>query len=278
MLKAIIAVAFVAVVVGASAQLWAVSDDDDHEALALAVAAAIEPDLAHDGVWIVTVTADGQATEVVTADGAATRVPEGVPQGLVSAGAERAVTADGWAAAPVGPRGIGFEVALAAPSGGDDGSLLVSVAAAAAVVLGAATWALFARPVKAVPVTAAAPMPTTAVQVRPSGVSPAPTQSAPAAGELDAGTRELVERVIEVRDLTSPALATRLGLGLAALGYETIDPTGERFDPSRHRAVEAAAPADGAQSGTIAVTERVGYFRHEVLVRPADVVVYGEPE
>jgi hypothetical protein len=85
----------------------------------------------------------------------------------------------------------------------------------------------------------------------------------------------LAEEVIAVRDLTADAgLSTRLGSALAAVGYQSFDPVGLRFDPNFHRAVDFEPSPAAEASGQIAMTERVGYTSAGRLVRAADVVVF----
>jgi molecular chaperone GrpE len=55
-------------------------------------------------------------------------------------------------------------------------------------------------------------------------------------------------------------------------GIETVDPTGERFDPNLHEAL-STQPADGVGSGIVVETMQKGYRLGEQLIRPARVVV-----
>jgi molecular chaperone GrpE len=55
-------------------------------------------------------------------------------------------------------------------------------------------------------------------------------------------------------------------------GIETVDPTGERFDPNLHEAL-STQPADGVESGVVVETMQKGYRIGEQLIRPARVVV-----
>ncbi|HEX5763731.1 MAG TPA: nucleotide exchange factor GrpE [Solirubrobacterales bacterium] len=55
-------------------------------------------------------------------------------------------------------------------------------------------------------------------------------------------------------------------------GVESLDPTGERFDPNLHEALSTMA-ADGAESGTVVEVAQKGYRLGEQLIRPARVVV-----
>jgi molecular chaperone GrpE len=59
---------------------------------------------------------------------------------------------------------------------------------------------------------------------------------------------------------------------LAKHGIETVDPAGEKFDPTLHEAL-SAQPADGVESGHVVETMQKGYKLGEQLIRPARVVV-----
>src|SRR4051794_4236243 len=64
---------------------------------------------------------------------------------------------------------------------------------------------------------------------------------------------------------------------LAALGYQRIDPLGERFDPARHEAARVTS-AEGAEAGTVVDVHRAGYIGPAgMLVRPA-VVTVAQPD
>jgi molecular chaperone GrpE len=55
-------------------------------------------------------------------------------------------------------------------------------------------------------------------------------------------------------------------------GIETVDPRGEKFDPTLHEAL-STQPADGAEPGTVVEVMQKGYKLGEQLIRPARVVV-----
>jgi molecular chaperone GrpE len=59
---------------------------------------------------------------------------------------------------------------------------------------------------------------------------------------------------------------------LARNGVETLDPQGEKFDPTEHEAL-STAPADGIEPGVVVEVMQKGYKIGEQLVRPARVVV-----
>lgn len=62
----------------------------------------------------------------------------------------------------------------------------------------------------------------------------------------------------------------RAALGRA--GIESFDPAGERFDPTRHEALQKM-PVEGSEAGTVVETMQKGYLLGEQLIRPARVVV-----
>ncbi|MGV3708012.1 MAG: nucleotide exchange factor GrpE [Gemmatimonas sp.] len=60
---------------------------------------------------------------------------------------------------------------------------------------------------------------------------------------------------------------------LAGHGLETIDPLGQKFDPTRHEAVSTAPAASAEEDDTVAAVFQVGYVINGHLLRPARVVV-----
>ncbi len=60
-------------------------------------------------------------------------------------------------------------------------------------------------------------------------------------------------------------------------GVETIDATGEDFDPNLHEAISQQETTE-AEPGTVVEQVQRGYRLHERLVRPARVVVAKAPE
>ena len=59
-------------------------------------------------------------------------------------------------------------------------------------------------------------------------------------------------------------------------GLQTIDPSGETFDPEKHEAMTMLPSADHDENTVIDVLEK-GYQLHERLIRPAKVVVSRKP-
>ena len=60
---------------------------------------------------------------------------------------------------------------------------------------------------------------------------------------------------------------------LAGHGFETIDPTGHPFDPTRHEAVTTTPAASADEDHLVAATFQVGYVINGHVLRPARVVV-----
>ena len=177
-----------------------------------------------------------------------------IPEGLRErAAADNAVQAeDGWAAAPAGS-GL---VAVAAPDADGSGLSPIRGLLVALVVFGAVAAAAAAASARKPPTPAPA-----------AGTTPQPAHAQ--------DITPLVEAAAFVRDVVpNESLADRLGAGLAGVGIETIDPTGERFDPDQHHAIEATLPRTPADEGLVARTERVGYRRGTTVVRRPEVVVY----
>lgn len=70
------------------------------------------------------------------------------------------------------------------------------------------------------------------------------------------------------------ALSDRLKHGLEEAGYEILVPTGGRFDPRVHEAVDHRPTEDPALDRVVAATTRPGYRLDGQIVRYAKVVVY----
>ncbi len=64
----------------------------------------------------------------------------------------------------------------------------------------------------------------------------------------------------------------RLRETLTRNGVETLDPEGEKFDPTLHEALSTVASV-GVESGTVVEVMQKGYRLDEQLIRPARVVV-----
>jgi len=64
----------------------------------------------------------------------------------------------------------------------------------------------------------------------------------------------------------------RLRETLTRNGVETVDPEGEKFDPTLHEALSTVASV-GVETGTVVEVMQKGYRLGEQLIRPARVVV-----
>jgi hypothetical protein len=146
------------------------------------------------------------------------------------------------------------------------------VAAFLAVLTGAATWLASGKPLVGLIGLIGALASGVALLILTA--APGPRIPEPTA-KSDSDRSTLVQLCIYLRDrLTSTALATRLDQGLNQVGVSTVEPTGERFDPSHHEAGGALPTTDDALVGTIATVEAPGYADRGVLLRPPVVTVY----
>jgi molecular chaperone GrpE len=89
-----------------------------------------------------------------------------------------------------------------------------------------------------------------------------------AAGVEPGGEEAPAEPLAEGFFLTYRELCAALGRA----GIESFDPAGERFDPTRHEALQKV-PVEGSEAGTVVETMQKGYSLGEQLIRPARVVV-----
>ena len=64
---------------------------------------------------------------------------------------------------------------------------------------------------------------------------------------------------------------------LERAGLESIDPVGTPFNPALHEAISAVPAASPEQANLVAATFQPGYRFKGILIRPARVQVYGEP-
>jgi molecular chaperone GrpE len=81
-----------------------------------------------------------------------------------------------------------------------------------------------------------------------------------------------VEALIEGKQL----IMKMLGKAMGDHGLQTIDPTGESFDPEKHEAM-TMLPSDQHEENTIIEVLEKGYQLHDRLIRPAKVVVSRKP-
>lgn len=85
----------------------------------------------------------------------------------------------------------------------------------------------------------------------------------------------LVSALVDLSDLVdSAALREKASSALVEAGVTSMDVTGARFDPSRHRAVNRIPAPDRAHHAQVAETERPGYSDRGHVIRPPEVLVY----
>jgi hypothetical protein len=85
----------------------------------------------------------------------------------------------------------------------------------------------------------------------------------------------LAEQFMDFNDLNpDEALVGQARETLERVGYQMLDPVGERFDPLRHEAFRSRPTSDARLDGVVASTVRVGYRRGEHVMRVPQVTVY----
>jgi molecular chaperone GrpE len=90
---------------------------------------------------------------------------------------------------------------------------------------------------------------------------------------LGTGEAASVEALLEGKAATLRLLQA----ALERTGIEVIDPQGEAFDPQLHEAMSMQPAGEAAPGSVLAVLQK-GYKLNDRLLRPARVVVAGEPE
>jgi len=91
----------------------------------------------------------------------------------------------------------------------------------------------------------------------------------------DARARDSATRLMEVHQALVKGVAMvreELNNRLEGAGVESIDPTGEKFDPQLHEAL-STKPEEGTESGVVLETVEKGYRLNGQVLRPARVVV-----
>jgi molecular chaperone GrpE (heat shock protein) len=84
----------------------------------------------------------------------------------------------------------------------------------------------------------------------------------------------LVTACIRARDMTSGSVRRILGEALAQAGVIEVDPTGQPFDPDRHKSVGLLHTPSSQLDDTVASSERVGYDDHGRHIRQPEVIVF----
>ena len=108
------------------------------------------------------------------------------------------------------------------------------------------------------------------------------------------GLEQLAQALLPVRDSLEAGVATSeqadiealldgkratlrlLDSALTTVGILELDPIGEPFDPEEHEAI-TMQPSDEVEANTILEVIQKGYQLHGRLLRPARVIVAGEP-
>ena len=90
---------------------------------------------------------------------------------------------------------------------------------------------------------------------------------------LEAGASATSDALLDGTQATLKLLQS----AMAKAGVEEIDPEGEPFDPQLHEAM-TMQPSDTAEPGSVLEVVQKGYQLNGRLLRPARVVVAGEPE
>jgi|SRR5215212_5839934 len=88
-----------------------------------------------------------------------------------------------------------------------------------------------------------------------------------------------LERALEAGEGDGDGLRSGVEMVLGSLreilqrhGIESVEPKGEKFDPTQHEAL-STMPVEGTESGTVVEVMQKGYRMGEQLIRPARVVV-----
>lgn len=89
---------------------------------------------------------------------------------------------------------------------------------------------------------------------------------------LESGANATVEALLDGKAATLRLLRA----ALERLGIEALDPLGEPFDPQLHEAM-SMQPAPAAEPGSVIAVLQKGYRLQDRLLRPARVVVAGDP-
>jgi len=89
---------------------------------------------------------------------------------------------------------------------------------------------------------------------------------------LASGEKAEVEALLDGKRATLRLLDS----ALEQVGIEELDPEGEPFDPAKHEAM-TVQPSDTAEPNSVLTVIQKGYAIYDRLLRPARVIVAGEP-
>ena len=98
----------------------------------------------------------------------------------------------------------------------------------------------------------------------------------PVRDSLEAGVATSEQADVEALLNGKRATLRLLDSALTAVGISELDPIGEPFDPEEHEAI-TLQPSDEVEVNTILEVIQKGYQLHGRLLRPARVIVAGEP-
>ena len=115
-------------------------------------------------------------------------------------------------------------------------------------------------------------------QARRTGADRLATDLLPVIDGLEMGLEATAAAPATVESLVAgqEAILRLLRSALERAGIETVDPLGEPFDPQVHEAM-SMQPSPTAEPGSVLLVMQKGYRIGERLLRPARVIVAGEP-
>lgn len=111
---------------------------------------------------------------------------------------------------------------------------------------------------------------------RRAGVEKLGTELLAIADSLELGLENAGNATVETLVAGKEATLRLLKTAFDKFGIEVVDPLGEPFDPQLHEAM-SMLPSTTAEPGTVVVVMQKGYRLGDRLLRPARVIVAGEP-
>ncbi len=111
---------------------------------------------------------------------------------------------------------------------------------------------------------------------RRSGVEKLGTELLAIADSLELGLENAGNASVETLVAGKEATLRLLKTAFEKFGIETVDPLGEPFDPQLHEAM-SMQPSSTAEPGSVMLVMQKGYRLGDRLLRPARVIVAGEP-
>lgn len=115
-------------------------------------------------------------------------------------------------------------------------------------------------------------------QARRTGADRLAAELLPVVDSLEMGLDAASADRVSVESLREGQAMTlkQLQSALERAGIEAVDPLGEPFDPQFHEAM-SMQPSDTAEPGSVLMVMQKGYRIGERLLRPARVIVAGDP-